>query len=295
VTPPAAAAVHRGRAAAPARPRVAPPRPRRISGPVRPTARPPSGRPASAAQPSARVERGLALGLLAAVSSVSRNETLDRLIRGRIWIAVIAFALIGIVTLQLLVLQLNASIGRSLVREAQLQRENAALSIEGSELAAGERVESQAARLGMELVPVGALRFLTADPRADIRRAAAALNTPVHTADTGSGEADSGSAEAGAGPAGAATAATASTASAEQTAAGEASSPTVGEAAASTPGASSTTGEAGASSSASTSSGAATPSVSAGANATVPPTETAGTGVVDGAGGVGATQTNGAG
>ncbi len=41
----------------------------------------------------------------------------------------------------------------------------------------------------MQLVPVGALRFLTADPRADIARAAAALGTPVHTSSAGSGEA----------------------------------------------------------------------------------------------------------
>ncbi len=122
------------------------------------------------------------------VGSLSRRHALDRLIRGRIWIALIAFALIGIVTLQLLVLQLNAGIGRALVRQVVLQRENATLSIEVSELAAGERVETQAARLGMELVPVSALRFLSADPRADIARAAAALNTPVHAAATDSAE-----------------------------------------------------------------------------------------------------------
>jgi cell division protein FtsL len=129
------------------------------------------------------------LGLLAAARNLSSSRALDRLIAGRIWIVLIAFALIGIVTLQLLVLGLNASIGRALVRDAQLQRENATLSIENSELAAGERVESQAARLGMELVPVGALRFLTADPRADIARAAAALSAPLHTATTSSSEA----------------------------------------------------------------------------------------------------------
>ena len=63
-------------------------------------------------------------------------------------------------------LQLNASIGRSLVREAQLQRADAALSIEGSELAGGERVETRAALLGMQLVPEGSLRFLTSRSRA---------------------------------------------------------------------------------------------------------------------------------
>jgi len=187
MTPPAAAAaaapgVRRGRVAAPPRPRVSPPRPRRVSGPARPSARPPVGRPAQPANRQAAAEGGLVLGLLALGRGVSEHTLLDRLIRGRIWIALIAFALIGIVTLQLLVLQLNAGVGRALVREAQLQRENAAYSVENSELASGERVESQAARMGMALVPVGALRFLTSDPHADIARAAAALNTPVHSA-----------------------------------------------------------------------------------------------------------------
>jgi cell division protein FtsL len=180
VTPPAAAAtVRRARVAAPPRPRVSPPRPRRISGPVRAPARQPTRQSTPAAAP---LERGLVLGLLDALGSVASHGAVDRLIRGRIWIGVIAFALIGIVTLQLLVLQLNAGIGRTLVREAQLQRGNAALSIEDSELAGGERVESKAARLGMQLVPVGSLRFLTSYPPADIARAAAALNTPVHAA-----------------------------------------------------------------------------------------------------------------
>jgi cell division protein FtsL len=134
------------------------------------------------------------LGVLGALNSISRNPSLDRLIRGRTWIALIAFALIGIVTLQLLVLRLNANIGGALVREAQLQRENAALSIESSELAAGERVESLATRMGMELVPEGALRFLTSDPRADIGRAAAALSKPVHASSASSSETGGGAA-----------------------------------------------------------------------------------------------------
>lgn len=190
MTPPASAsvsapAVHRGRSAVPARPRVAPRNPRRISGPARAPAR----RPPRPLQPPAEAERGLALGLAQKLSGISRHEALDRLIRSRAWIGLIAFALIGIVTLQLLLLTLNAHIGRALAHETQLQRENAALSIESSEMAAGERIESQAAHLGMELVPEGALRFLRVDPRADIGRAAGALITPVHIPSAGSGEA----------------------------------------------------------------------------------------------------------
>ncbi len=176
----AASPARRARTPLPARPRVAPPRPpRRVSGPARPATRP--------THPTRPVERGLVPALLGVLGGVSRSGALDRLIRGRLWIAVIAFALIGIVTLQLLVLQLNASIGRSLVREAQLQRANTALSIESSELSAGERVEFQAAHLGMQLVPLGALRFLTADPSADVARAAAALKAPAGEAGTGAG------------------------------------------------------------------------------------------------------------
>ncbi len=151
MTPPAAAA------APTVRPRRAPaPRgPRRISGPARPATAP--RRPAAGA---AANQAGLVLGLLSALESLAQHRLLDRLIRGRVWIGLVAFALIGIVTLQLGLLKLNGGIGRALEHEALLQRENAALSIENSELAAGTRVEQSAAKLGMAFVPAGALRFL---------------------------------------------------------------------------------------------------------------------------------------
>jgi cell division protein FtsL len=262
VTPPAAAAVPApgGPAVAP-RPRVAPRKPRRVSGPAR--------RPPRTAQRPAQAQTGLLPGALAALNSLSSNRSLDRLIRGRTWIALIAFALIGIVTLQLLVLELNAHIGRALVQEGQLQRENAALSIESSELAAGERVESQAAKLGMELVPEGALRFLTVHPRADIARAAAALSNPVHTSSTststattaGTGESASASsteAVAGASSAGATSAAS------EQSA--DASTPTSPSTTEPSSEAGSQPGEAGTAAQVRTSA-AVTPAASAGASA----------------------------
>ncbi|MGD1056640.1 MAG: hypothetical protein ABR992_04420 [Solirubrobacteraceae bacterium] len=262
MTPPAgsaaaaAPAVHRGRTAVPTRPSVAPRKPRRISGPARPAARPgPARRPAAAPARSSDTQRGLLLGVLAALNSLSRNPSLDRLIRGRTWIVLIAFALIGIVTLQLLVLRLNANIGRALVREAQLQRANAALSIESSELAAGERVESLTAKLGMELVPEGALRFLSINPSSDIARAAAALNKPVQTASTSSTEA-----------AGASSSGSGSEAGAETSAATETT------AAASTSAAGSSTSQSGEASTAASETGAAAPSES---SATSAPSSTA--------------------
>jgi hypothetical protein len=159
MTPPVAAAapaVHPRRAPqAPAR------RPRRVSGPgARPVRR--AREVASPAiQPTA-------------------HPLFDRLIHGRAWIGIVAFALIGIVTMQLGLLKLNAGIGRALEHETALQRENSALSVENSEVAAGNTVELQAAHMGMRSIPAGGLRFLSAPgsggEAAVIARAGAALN-----------------------------------------------------------------------------------------------------------------------
>jgi hypothetical protein len=123
------------------------------------------------------------LGLIEALRRLPRSRLLDRLIQGRISIALVAFALIGIVTMQLGLLKLNAGIGRALEHESLLQRENATLSIENSEMAAGDRVELHAGRLGMELISPGALRFLAiGDLSLEASRGAAALRDPIVTA-----------------------------------------------------------------------------------------------------------------
>jgi cell division protein FtsL len=200
VTPPSASAS--AQPLAPPRRRTAPaPRPRRVSGPVRAPARAPgTARPKPAARPQTGQD-GLILGLLRLLESVSSHRMLDRLIRGRMWIGIVAFALIGIVTLQLGLLKLNSSIGHSLEKQGALQRENAALSIENSELAGGDRVESQAERLGMRLVAVGALQFLNSHAAGDVPHAAAALKAPVKAPEAssssseGSGEESSSSSE----------------------------------------------------------------------------------------------------
>jgi len=160
------------------------PRPRRVSGPARRAA---VGRPL---RRGAGSHQGIALRVAARLERLSRLRLASL---GRTWIALVAFALIGIVTLQLVLLKLNASIGRALEHEALLQRQNAALSIENSELAASPRVEAGAERIGMELVPPGALRFLAVRPGFDASRAAAALSTRLGAPAAGSAEASAGS------------------------------------------------------------------------------------------------------
>jgi cell division protein FtsL len=118
---------------------------------------------------------GVALGLIGALGGISKHRWLDRLIHGRAWIALVAFALIGIVAMQLWVVKLGVGIGRALEHEGLLQRENATLSIEDARLSSGERVEQLAAARGMVVAPPGALRFDTSRGALDGRLAAAAL------------------------------------------------------------------------------------------------------------------------
>jgi hypothetical protein len=188
MTPPAAAA-STAPAVRPRRP-LAPRGPRRVSGPAH---RPATARPA---RRSTGTDAGLVLGLVSTLERIAGHRLFDRLIRGRAWIGIVAFALIGIVTLQLGLLKLNGGIGRALEHEALLQRTNAALSIENSELAAGTRVEARAARLGMTFAPSGSLHFLSANAHGDIAKAVAALGSAAAAAVQQRSEASAAASEA---------------------------------------------------------------------------------------------------
>ncbi|MGO9247466.1 MAG: hypothetical protein ACLQQB_04785 [Solirubrobacteraceae bacterium] len=205
MTPPPAAAAARTAAPAihPRRVPLAPVRrPRRVSGP--------GARPARPAQQARKAVNPAV--------AIATHPLLDRLIHGRAWIGIVAFALIGIVTMQLGLLKLNAGIGRALEHEAALQREDSALSVENSEVAAGNTVELQAAHMGMQLIPAGALRFLSArGSEGDVGRALQALNARVSTPKQTSTESTSTTTES--------SASTAATTSTESTAPTESTTP----------------------------------------------------------------------
>jgi hypothetical protein len=109
--------------------------------------------------------------VLAALVGIADHPLLDRLIRGRAWIALLTFALIGIVTMQLGVLELSTGVGRSLAVKTSLERQIAWLQATDSALAAGTRVQAQAAQRGMQPAVAGSVRLLAASP-ADFREAA---------------------------------------------------------------------------------------------------------------------------
>jgi len=148
----------------------------------------------------ARRPTGLAVAVLRAVrfaSSLPDRRLVDRLVRGRGWIALIGFLLMGIVAMQVSLLKLNAGIGRDVERSASLERRNGELRAQVSRLQSGERIQDHAAALGMVMPPAGAVSYVRARTGVDARAAAAALRAgrlapgqvaPTAGTGTGSGQ-----------------------------------------------------------------------------------------------------------
>ncbi len=124
--------------------------------------------------------RPLAPRLARTARRVGDARVLDRLVRGRAWIALVAVALMGVVFMQVSLLKLNAGISRAVSGADTLERQNATLRASISELDSGRRVQATAAGLGMVMPAAGDVRFLDAR-EADARRAAAAIRAPSPT------------------------------------------------------------------------------------------------------------------
>lgn len=149
--------------AAPARRRLPARAPSR-SAPARKPAR--GGLRVVRRHPSARPATALGAGVL------------DRLLRGRGWIACIGVLLTGVVFFNVSLLQVNRGITSTSERSAELRRDNAELRLRVAELASSERIQGAASRLGFVLPRPGDVRYLEASPRRDARRAATRIVTP---------------------------------------------------------------------------------------------------------------------
>ena len=147
--------------------------PRRISGPSRPKRDP----RASATGATAVARPPLAMRLGTRAMRVGDARVLDRLVRGRAWIALVAVALMGIVFMQVSLLKLNAGISRAVTAADTFDRQNSSLREEISKLDSGERIQAVAAKLGMVTPAAGDVHYL--DGRgADGARAAASIKPP---------------------------------------------------------------------------------------------------------------------
>jgi hypothetical protein len=158
---------------------------RRISGPMRPAAahvEAGAPRPRIPARPPLRVVAGgaaIALRVAEAALEVSGSRTMDRLVRSRAWVVIVAFGLIGIVAMQVSMLKLNAGIGRAVETAATLERSNATLRADVSQLSSGERIEALAGARGFIMPEPADVTYLDAGgPASDGVRAARRMHAP---------------------------------------------------------------------------------------------------------------------
>jgi hypothetical protein len=179
MTPPAATAAGR------ALPRTAAPRaPRRVSGPA-PNAKRSTGdaharRRAGAG--SASRTRGaadpLALRALRRARLLADSRLLDRLVRGQLWIPLVAVGLMGIVFMQVSMLKLNAGIGRAVQSASTLERQNSLLRSDVSRMESGARIDRVAGELGMVVPADGGERYVRAGTTDLAARAAQRMTAP---------------------------------------------------------------------------------------------------------------------
>jgi hypothetical protein len=162
----------------------APAAPRRVSGPLRPAratvdARalavsdgalapspvPRPQRPRTPSRPPLSLAAGgaaIALRVAEATLEVSGSRTMDRLVRSRAWVVIVAFGLIGIVAMQVSMLKFNAGIGRAVETAATLERNNAALRADVSRLSSGDRIQALAGARGFVMPEPADVTYLRA-------------------------------------------------------------------------------------------------------------------------------------
>jgi hypothetical protein len=152
---------------------------RRVSGPVRPRAVPAAGVAAGAAvrgrQRTSAFER---------LRALPEHRYVDKLLRSRAWIVVVALMLGGIVAMQVSLLKLNAGISRAVQTSATLERQNADMQDTIARLSSSERVRTAAAKAGMVAPPAGDVGFLRARRGRDDTLAAERMQPPSDAART---------------------------------------------------------------------------------------------------------------
>ncbi len=145
-------------------------------------------RPRAAARPQriASGGVGLAYGGVAIASrmanvaiDVSASRLMDRVVRSRVWIGVIAVVLVGIVAVQVSLLKLNHGITRAVTTASTLEQSNSALRRDISRLSSGERIQPLAEAQGLVMPAPGDVGYLSAgDGRATAVRAAQRMTAP---------------------------------------------------------------------------------------------------------------------
>jgi hypothetical protein len=116
--------------------------------------------------------------MAAFLGSLPDRAVVDRLVRGRGWIPVLGLMLAGIVAMQVEVLKLGASVGRSIERSSALQTRNELLRASVASLSDEGRIERLAAGMGMIMPAPGSAGFVSGSANADLGKALANIHAP---------------------------------------------------------------------------------------------------------------------
>ena len=142
----------------------------------------PTRAPRTPSRPPLRIASGganLVLRVAEATMEVSGSRTMDRLVRSRAWVVIVAFGLIGIVAMQVSMLKLNNGIARAVETAATLERSNATLRGEVSRLSSGDRIRANAGTRGFVMPEPADVSYLRAGAlSSDGLRAARRMRAP---------------------------------------------------------------------------------------------------------------------
>jgi hypothetical protein len=182
---PARAATTAGRAAAPARQAPARRQPsRRPATPARKPARRVSGAAAARGKAAPRrkpAPRRKAAPRRGTAALPLGARMLDALLNGRAWIGLVGVLLAGIVFFNVDLLRMNREITQMADRASQLKRENARIRGDLAQLASSERIQLEAAELGLVLPAPAEVRYLKSNPTVDARTASKRIIAPDPT------------------------------------------------------------------------------------------------------------------
>jgi len=138
------------------------PRPRRSTTPRTRSRQAPAGRLMRPAVAGAALFPQAAVRSAGAVRDLSDSSLIMRLTRGRGWIAVLGALLVGIVALNVFSLSLSAGSGRTSLQIEELSSQVSALQAQIDERLSADRVEAEAARLGLAVPDPKAITYLSA-------------------------------------------------------------------------------------------------------------------------------------
>jgi cell division protein FtsL len=116
------------------------------------------------------------------IAALPHSPFMDRLLTGRGWIVLVGVLLVGIVFVNVSLLEMNAGIAKTSEQVSTLKRENARLRLQAARLGSTERIQKAAADIDLVLPAPGQVRYLKANPAKDPANALKRMTAPVETA-----------------------------------------------------------------------------------------------------------------